>query len=130
MNQVTLIGRLTADPVLNTTSGGTNVCKFTLAVDRPYKDSKGEKQADYLNVVVWRELGNNCAKYLTKGRQCALRGSVQTRSFIKDDEKRYITEIVAEQVEFLGSKAESTEPKQTRPKLEDLQVIEDDDLPF
>lgn len=129
MNKWIGIGRLVRDPDLNTTQSGISVCKFTLAVNRPYKAEDGKEQADYLSVVVWRTQADNCHKYLTKGSQCAVVGSIQTRTYEKDGEKKYITEIVADNVEFL-SPAKSAEKPAGR--IEDLPEapIDDSQLPF
>lgn len=138
MNKAILIGRLTADPEVANTASGISVSRFSLAVDRRYKDQNGEKLTDFLNIVVWRDLADNCGKYLKKGSKCAVVGSVQTRSYEdQKGNKRYITEIVAEQVEFLDSKQQSNYdygelPPATkqRPGLNELEPIDDDDLPF
>lgn len=130
MNKWIGIGRLVRDPELNTTQNGISVCKFTLAVNRPYKAEDGKEQADYLSVVVWRTQAENCHKYLTKGSQCAVVGSIQTRTYEKDGEKKYITEIVADNVEFLSSPQKSAEKPAGR--IEDLPEapIDDSQLPF
>lgn len=129
MNKFIGIGRLTRDVELTKTSNDISVAKFTLAINRPYKDKNGNDQADFLPIVVWRTLAENCAKYLSKGKQCAVTGSIQTRSYDKDGEKRYITEIVADNVEFLSPKAEGQPKKQER--IEDLpEVVDDSELPF
>ena len=102
MNKCFLIGRLTRDPELRTSGQGVSVCTFSLAVDRPYKSADGARQTDFFNIVVWRQQAENCARYLQKGSQCAVEGNIQNRTYEKDGEKRYITEIVADRVEFLG----------------------------
>lgn len=131
MNKAIIIGRLTDDPSLETTTSGVSVCKFSLAVNRPYKNPDGETPADFLNIVVWREAAQNCAKYLSKGRQAAVIGSIQTRKYEgKDGVTRYITEIIAESVEFIGSKGNSAEKSNDGSKAGNLKPIEDDDLPF
>lgn len=140
MNKAILIGRLTADPELQTTGSGVDVCRFSLAINRPYKTQSGETQADFLNIVVWRAAAQNCYKFLKKGSQCAVVGSIQTRSYEDNNGvKRYVTEIVAENVEFLGKSASSSndddysapvaQPK-TKPAIDKLEPIEDDELPF
>ena len=138
MNQFIGIGRVTAKPELQQTPNGVNVCKFTLAINRPYQQN-GNTQADFLNVVAWRTLAENCSKFLDKGKQCAVRGSVQVRSYEDNNgNKRYVTEIIADGVEFLGSKSESTNndygtpppEKKTRPAMDELEEIDDGDLPF
>lgn len=105
MNKAFLIGRLTADPELKRTGTGTAVCKFTLAVTRRYADAQGNRQADFLPVIAWRQLGESCHKYLAKGKKCAVTGEIQTRSYeAQDGTKRYATEVIADEVEFLSSR--------------------------
>lgn len=105
MNKVILIGNLTKDPELTTTTSGLSVCKFTLAVSRRFTNSEGERETDFLNVVVWRNLADNCHKFLRKGSKAAVVGNIQTRSYdAQDGTKRYVTEVVAEEVEFVGTK--------------------------
>ena len=101
MNSIILIGRLTKDPDLRYTQAGKAVCSFTLAVDRPY--SGESKEADFINIVVWNKAGENAAKYLAKGRQTAVEGRLQIRSYDGNDgKKRYVTEVIADRVEFIG----------------------------
>lgn len=103
MNKVILIGRLVRDPELSYTQSGKAVCKFTLAVDRQFA-KEGEQSADFINVVVWNKAGESAAKYLAKGRQTAVEGRLQIRSYDGDDgKKRWLTEVVADRVEFIGS---------------------------
>ncbi len=110
MNSVQVIGRLGKDPESRTTTGGQNVCTFSIAVDA----GKG-KDADWFDVVAWGELAQTCSQYLAKGRQVAVTGRLQTRSYdAKDGTKRKVVEIVAGRVDFLGGR----EQKQ------------DDDVPF
>ena len=93
MNKVVLIGRLTKDPDLRNVGNNVSVCRFTLAVDRPYRSANGnEATADFFNIVVWRAQAENCGKYLQKGRQCAVLGRIENRSYEKDGEKHYVTE--------------------------------------
>lgn len=100
MNSIILIGRLTKDPELRYTQAGKAVCSFTLAVDRPYSGEK--KEADFINIVVWNKVGENCAQYLSKGRKAAVQGRLQIRNHEDDNgKKKYITEVVANSVEFL-----------------------------
>jgi single-stranded DNA-binding protein 2 len=114
MNKVTLIGRLTKDPELRYTSSNIAVASFTLAVDRGYTSQNGERQADFLNIVVWRKPAENVKKFLTKGSQVAVDGSIQTRSYDdQNGQKRYITEILANSVEFLGSKGNTSSQQGT-----------------
>ena len=108
MNKVILIGRLTKDPELRYTQTGKAVCNFTLAVDRPFTTS-GEREADFVPCVVWNKPAENVAKYLSKGRQCAVEGRLQTRSYDGNDgTRKYITEVIANSVEFIGSNGTSS----------------------
>lgn len=125
MQKFICIGNLTKDPELITTNSGISVCRFSIAVSRRYTNSSGERETDFLNIVVWRTLGENCHKYLKKGSKCCVVGQVQNRSYeAQDGSKRYITEIVAEEVEFL-----STAPKKESEQVEMIEV-NDDSLPF
>ncbi len=106
MNKVVLIGRLTRDPELRYTSNtNTAVCNFSIAVDRPINPSTGTREADFIPVVVWNKQAENVKNYLTKGSQVAVEGRIQTRSYDdQNGQKRYVTEVYANTVEFLGSK--------------------------
>jgi len=130
MNKVILVGNLTKDPELTTTTNGVSVCKFTLAVSRRFVGASGERETDFLNIVVWRGQAENCHKYLKKGSKCGVVGSIQSRSYdAQDGTKRYITEIIADEVEFLSSK--NSEPMATKvEEVTELKPIDDDTLPF
>lgn len=102
LNKVVLIGRLTKDPDLRYTQSGIAVARFTLAVDRGFKNQDGEKQADFIPITVWRGQAENCAKYLAKGRLVAVAGRIQTRHYdTPEGQRRYVTELVADEVQFL-----------------------------
>jgi single-strand DNA-binding protein len=108
MNKVFLIGRLTRDTELRYTGNNTAVASFSIAVNRNFTNQSGEREADFINIVVWRKQAENVKNYLSQGSQVAIDGSIQTRSY--DDangQKRYVTEVVANNVEFLGSKGSS-----------------------
>lgn len=108
MNNVTLVGRLTAEPELRYTGNGTPVSSFTLAVNRPFAKESDEQKADFINIVVWRKPAENCANFLKKGSQAGVIGVIQTRHYEGQDGKRvYVTEVVAERVQFLDSKPQS-----------------------
>ena len=107
MNKVLLIGNVAREPDLRATNNGTNVCTFSLAVSRNYSSQNGERVTDFFNIVAWRNLGENCAKYLNKGSKAAVIGELQSRSYEKDGKRQYVTEIIAETVEFLTPKAQS-----------------------
>ncbi|MDP7423195.1 MAG: single-stranded DNA-binding protein [bacterium] len=109
MNMVFLIGRLASDPELRYTPGGTAVADFRIAVDRfRGRDETGEKQTDFFKVVVWSKLAELCSKYLSKGRMAAVEGRLQSRSYTdRDGVKRTVTEVVGNNVQFIGGKPES-----------------------
>lgn len=135
MNKCVLVGNLTRDPEHTTTANGISVCRFSIAVNRSYSNSNGEREADFINIVTWRGLADNCGKYLTRGNKVAVSGSIQTRNYEdKDGNKRYATEVVADDVEFLtprGEGAAADRPaRQSKPVME-LEPIDDpDQLPF
>jgi single-strand DNA-binding protein len=129
MNRVILIGNLSKDPELSTTSNGISVCKFDIAVRRRFENASGEREADFFKIIAWRGLADNCGKFLSKGKKAAVVGSLQTRTY--DDKygvKRYVTEIVADEVEFLSPKQEQGEILQRNEAS--LKPVTDDDLPF
>src|SRR5487761_1588044 len=132
-NQVILMGNLTRDPELRTTPNGQNVCSFSLALNRSYKNSDGNwtEVTDYVDVVAWGPLGERVAQYLTKGRPCLVNGRLQSRSWEQDGQKRSKVEVVAQDVTFLGGPGGSSnddapqvKPKPTK-KADDDVVIED-----
>ena len=105
MNKAILIGRLTKDPELRTTPTGRNVCQFSVAVNRTYTSASGEREADFINCVVWDKQAENLAKYQKKGNQIAVEGRIQTRNYDdKDGKKVYVTEILASNISFLDAK--------------------------
>jgi len=105
MNKVFLIGRLTRDPELRYTGSNIPVATFSLAVNRNFANQSGEREADFINIVVWRKQAENIKNYLTQGSQVAIDGRIQTRTYDGEDgKKRYITEVVADNVQFLDSK--------------------------
>ena len=108
MNKVFLIGRLTRDPELRYTGSNTAVATFSLAVNRNFTNANREREADFINIVVWRKQAENVKNYLSQGSQVAIDGRIQTRSYDdQNGQKRYVTEVVADNVEFLGSKGSS-----------------------
>jgi single-strand DNA-binding protein len=105
MNKAILMGRLTRDPELRTTSGQVSVCTFTLAVDRRFKNASGERQADFIPIVAWRQQAEFCSKYFRKGSRMIVVGSIQTRSWDDNDGKRHnVTEVIADEIHFADSK--------------------------
>ena len=104
MNNVILIGRLTRDPELRTTANGTSTTSFSLAVDG-YRNANGEVHTDFINIVVWNKQAENVCKFVKKGSQIAIQGRISTRSYdAQDGTKRYVTEVLADNVYFLESK--------------------------
>ncbi len=107
MNKAILIGRLTRDPELKVTSAGVASTNFSVAVPRPFTNQSGTREADFINCVAWRRQAENIAKYCFKGSQVAVEGRINTRNYdAEDGTKRYVTEVVADNVTFLGSKSE------------------------
>jgi len=112
MNKVFLIGRLVRDPELRYTSSNIPVATFSLAVNRNFTGQNGERETDFINIVVWRKQAENCKNYINQGSQVAIDGRIQTRSYDdQNGQKRYVTEVVADNVQFLDTKA-SREQKQ------------------
>ena len=108
MNKDILIGRLTRDPELRTTPTGRNVCQFSVAVNRTFTNANGEREADFINCVVWDKQAENLSKYQKKGNQIAVEGRIQTRNYDDKDGKRvYVTEILATNISFLDAKGTS-----------------------
>ena len=147
LNTAIIMGRLTADPELRTTNTGIAVTTFTVAVDRRYQKAGEEKQTDFINVVAWRQTAEFVSRYFQKGSMIAVRGSIQTRRYEDNNgNKRTAVEIVADEVSFCGSKAETgtgscqvmEQPARTQPaasfatgSADDFEEIPiSDDLPF
>ena len=135
MNKVFLIGRLTREPELRYTDNNVAVVGFTLALNRDYKNQDGEYDADYINIVAWKNQAENVGKYLSRGSLCAVDGRLQTRSYeTENGQRRYITEVVANNVQFLDSKKkENDKPsEENNPFAEFGEQIEinPNDLPF
>ena len=108
MNRVMLIGRLTANPELRYTASNVPFARFSLAVNRTFSNGNGERQTDFLNIIVWRKQAENVCNYLNKGSLVSVEGRIQTGSYDdKDGNKRYTTDIVADSVQFLESKGQS-----------------------
>lgn len=131
MNKVFFIGNLTHDPELSETPSGVAVCRFSIAVNRDYTDSDGNRQTDFFNCTAWRGLGETIAKYCKKGNKVMVGGSIQLRSYEDNDGiKRQAIDIIVKDVEFLTPKAQDKEPqpKKGRPTLTPMD--DDSDIPF
>lgn len=134
MNRTILVGRLTADPELRTTPNGIATTRITVAVNR-MPNANGERIADFINVVVWRRQAENVAKFCTKGSLVGIEGRLQSRSYdAQDGTRRYVTEVIADNVTFLGSRSSastggsySPTPSASEPSM---QVTPEDDVPF
>jgi len=125
LNTVILIGRLTRDPELRYTGGGTPVASFSLAVDRPFTNQQGERETDFIDIVCWRQLAEQVSQHLTKGRLVAVEGRLQIRSFeTQDGQRRKVAEVVATTVRFLDRPRTGT-PAETERASED-----EEDVPF
>ncbi len=137
MNKVILVGNLTRDPELSETPNGLAVCRFAIAVSRDYANSDGNRETDFFNITVWRGRAENCGKYLKKGSKVAIVGRLQTRSYEdKDGVKRNVTDVVADEVEFLsprnaqGDDSGETAVASTKRERPQLEAIDDNQLPF
>ena len=135
MNRVCLLGRLTAKPELRYTNSNKPYARFTVAVNRQFNNQDGNREADFINVIVWRKQAEVICNYFDKGNQIAIEGRLQTGSYdAQDGTKRTITEIVADEVELLTSKASagdgSNERVENKKEVTELEPIDDDNLPF
>ena len=141
LNHIVLIGRLTRDPELRYTQSGVAKANFTLAVDRRFKNASGERETDFINIVVWRQLAELCSNYLSKGKLAAVEGALQIRTYqAQDGTNRTIAEVVADNIQFLspkdgsaggGSYQQAPPPAPAdSPFSGDDQMVGDDDLPF
>lgn len=140
MNVAVLIGRLTRDPELKyVPSTGKPVSNFTIAVDRPYTSKSGERMTDFFNIVVWGKQAENCANYIAKGRLVGIKGTIENRSYENQNgEKKYITEIIAENVQFLEFATKGNEVNRGNVMTEEeieyddsgYRELEDEEAPF
>lgn len=132
LNRVILIGRLTRDPELRYTPNGVAVASFGIAVERPFANQQGEREVDFINIVVWRKQAENCANHLGKGRLVAIEGRLQVRSYENSEgQKRTVSEVVADSVQFLDwpKDARSTSGDRDVDSV-DINMDEIDDVPF
>lgn len=145
MNKVILIGNLANDPEARTTQSGISQSTFRIAVQRRFANAQGVREADFIPVVAWRQTADFCNRYLSKGRRVAVEGSIQVRSYdAQDGSRRYVTEVIADNIEALGSRNEGgDQPHQVRdpgptpppaqpaqPSMNDFTEVDDDELPF
>lgn len=143
MNKVFLLGRLTREPELRYTGSNIPVASFSIAVNRSFTNQAGEKEADFINVIVWKKRAETCKNYLTKGSQVAIEGRIQTRNYDGQDGKKvYVTEVVADNVEFLSNNSHKQEEPQEEVEVEssdpfadfgsqiEIDYVDDEGLPF
>lgn len=133
LNRVVLIGRLTKDPELRYTPTGVAVTNFTLAIDRNYKNAQGERETDFIPCVVYRQLAEFTANYLSKGKMAAADGRIQVRSYTaQDGQKRWVTEVVADNVHLLSPKDHGGQEMDdsSAPSSLGHEVKLNDDIPF
>ena len=130
MNKLTIIGNLTNDPELRTTTNGVNVCSFTVAVNRRKTQANQKPEADFFKVSAWREKGENCAKFLSKGKKVCVIGPVAVRTYTANDgNTRAQMEVTADEVEFL-SPAGQSEPEPKKDTATGFEQVETDELPY
>lgn len=145
MNKVILIGNLARDPELRTTQSGVTMCRFTLAVNRRVPNAQGVREADFINCVAWRQTAEFVSRYFTKGKRCAVVGSLQVRSYeAQDGSKRTAAEVVVDDVEFVERASQggghsdeegsapprSASPARNTAPQDDFIAVDDDELPF
>lgn len=133
MNKVIMIGNLAADPESRTTQSGIAQCTLRIAVQRRFPNASGQRESDFFNVVCFRQTAEFAARYLAKGRKVAVEGSLQTRSYdAQDGSKRYVTEVIADNVEFCDSRPEGAQTGTQAPAQPKGQFteVDDDELPF
>ena len=136
MNRVILSGNLCGDPEYQTTASGISLCRFRIAVQRKFKNEKGEYESDFISVVAWRGTADFVSKYLHKGNKVGVTGSLQTRTYdAQDGTKRYVTEVVADEVESYTPKSENenkpkTEAAAKQEVMQNFEPIDDQNLPF
>ena len=143
MNKVILIGNLANDPEARTTQSGISQSTFRIAVQRRFANQQGVRETDFFTVIAWRQTADFCNRYLTKGRRVAVEGSIQNRSYdAQDGSKRYVTEIIADNIEALSARGEDGgQPRRDNgptpppaqpapPSMNDFTEVDDDELPF
>lgn len=146
INQVQLVGNLTRDPESGTTQNGITYCRFTVACQRRFKNAQGQYEADFINCLAWRQTAEFVQRHFIKGNKIGLTGSIQTGSYTaQDGSKRYTTEVVVDNVEFVAPRSDSGNgggygqpttppaPAQQKPQqqsMNDFMEVDDDELPF
>jgi len=132
MNKIVLIGNLTNEPDMHTTPNGVSVCRFTIATNRRFADASGNRKTDFFRIYAWRKLGENCGKYLSKGKKVAVIGELQAQTYKdKQGETRISLDVAADEIEFLSQKSENATVAGGRiTEDEDFTDVNPDKLPF
>lgn len=135
INNVVLVGRLTKDPELKVTGSNIHFVNFTIAVNRAFADQDGERQADFINCIVWRKQAENLARYMRQGSLIGIEGRIQTRSYETEQGMRYITEVVCNSIQFLENKSNNDSSNVSNNTQEEFyetskKLVTEDDLPF
>lgn len=137
INRVILVGRITKDPELKMTQANIGVVTFTLAVNRQFTDQSGERQADFIQCVVWRKQAENLARFVKKGALLGVEGRIQTRQYEAENGMRYVTEVLCDSIQFLESKGDNSEPSRVETTADNdefyetsKQLAAEEDLPF
>jgi len=134
MNKLIITGNLTADPELRSTPNGVSVCSFTIAVNRRFKDANGEQKTDFFRINAWRQLGETCARYLSKGRKVAVIGELQARLYeSKNGKTRMSLDVQADEVEFLSPRSDARDDsgyQPSEPSPEQFSDVDASDVPF
>lgn len=133
MNKSILMGRLVRDPEVRVTPSEKTVCTFTLAVSRPFKGAGGKQEADFINIVVWGKIAEVCGNSLAKGHRLLVEGRLQIRSYeAKDGSKRYVTEVIANSVDFIEQKSHAVAPPPEQPSssMDGFGTNVEEEIPF
>ena len=132
MNSVHLLGRITSDPELRNTQGGVACCRFTVAVDRGFKNKQGERESDFITCIAWKQTAQFISRYFSKGKMIAVSGSLRTGSY-KDknhsDVTHYTTDVLVDNAYFCGDKS-NNQPTSSTSNLDDFETIGDEEPPF
>ena len=132
MNKISLIGRLGRDPEVKQTANGKSVATFTLAVDRRFKNASGQKEADWVNIVAWDKSAELISQYVKKGDQIGIVGRLQIRNYDgTDGQKKYVTEVICEEFDFISAKGARQENFSPKVKIEEVDLsVDEDEIPF
>ena len=131
MQKITFIGNLCSDPEVRSTPNGITVTTLVVAVDRKFKDAQGDKKTDFFRVVCWRQLGEICAKFLSKGKKIAVVGELQARTYeAKDGTTRMSLDVQADEVEFLSPKQHGEAHDEPAPDTDGFTEVDPDSIPF